>query len=248
LGFIDKEVGEIAWCGHNVSAENLLVFSPDGDNECVSRPGFSGHLVSFREEYLELTAESLGFSWEIGRYRDGGSALEIDPVQSEDLRRRLCRLGDAVTRVPPSPQAGWVRQELEHEIAVRVLRLFANEPTARCAPIDGVKVVAARRAHEFIDSHAAECPSIGSVCQAAEVSWRTLNYAFRELFGVTPKQYLQATRLDGVRKRLRRLRHGAKITDVANAWGFWHMGQFAKDYKRQFGELPSEATRRAANS
>jgi len=34
------------------------------------------------------------------------------------------------------------------------------------------------------------------------------------------------------------------VTDVANSWGFWHMGQFAADFRRQFGELPSETVRR----
>jgi len=27
---------------------------------------------------------------------------------------------------------------------------------------------------------------------------------------------------------------------IANQYGFWHMGQFAKDYNNLFGELPSE--------
>ena len=31
-----------------------------------------------------------------------------------------------------------------------------------------------------------------------------------------------------------------KILNIANDWGFWHMGQFAADYKSLFGELPSE--------
>ena len=77
---------------------------------------------------------------------------------------------------------------------------------------------------------------------------RTLNYAFREIFGVTPKEYLQVTRLDGVRKDLHRREPSAKISDIANKWGFWHMGQFAADYRRQFGELPSETTRRVGDS
>ncbi len=72
------------------------------------------------------------------------------------------------------------------------------------------------------------------------VSWRTLDYAFREVFGVTPKQYLQATRLDCVRKELCRNGPAVKITEVAAEWSFWHMGKFAADYRRQFGELPSE--------
>ena len=30
------------------------------------------------------------------------------------------------------------------------------------------------------------------------------------------------------------------ITKVANRWGFWHMGQFASDYRKLFVELPSD--------
>ena len=30
-----------------------------------------------------------------------------------------------------------------------------------------------------------------------------------------------------------------KVANVANRWGFWHLGQFAADYREQFGELPS---------
>ena len=76
------------------------------------------------------------------------------------------------------------------------------------------------------------------------VSERTLRYAFREQLGVSPKQYLQLVRLGGVRRNLQLAAAGVKIVDVANRWGFWHMGQFAADYRRQFGELPSETLRR----
>lgn len=34
-----------------------------------------------------------------------------------------------------------------------------------------------------------------------------------------------------------------KVTDIANQFNFWHMGQFAADYKRLFGKLPSETLR-----
>jgi len=30
------------------------------------------------------------------------------------------------------------------------------------------------------------------------------------------------------------------VKQVAYAHGFWHLGQFAHDYKRLFGESPSE--------
>jgi AraC family ethanolamine operon transcriptional activator len=34
-----------------------------------------------------------------------------------------------------------------------------------------------------------------------------------------------------------------KIADIANHWSFWRMGQFSKDYKCFFGELPSQTIR-----
>jgi len=42
-------------------------------------------------------------------------------------------------------------------------------------------------------------------------------------------------------------KHGQppNIVDVASRWGFWHMGQLAADYRKHFGELPSETLRSA---
>jgi transcriptional regulator GlxA family with amidase domain len=66
---------------------------------------------------------------------------------------------------------------------------------------------------------------------------RTLERAFKEHFGIGPKAYLIRRRLSGARDALVRDDGPTAIVDVANEWGFWHMGQFAKDYRALFGEL-----------
>ena len=54
-------------------------------------------------------------------------------------------------------------------------------------------------------------------------------------------EFSTAQRLNGVRRQLYHADSSSiKIADVANHWGFWHLGQFAVDYRRLFGELPSE--------
>jgi len=82
--------------------------------------------------------------------------------------------------------------------------------------------------------------TVRGLAHAAGCSERTLRRAFHARFGVGPKTYLLAQRLTGARRELRGSDPDAtKIVDVANRWGFWHMGQFAADYRLFFGELPS---------
>lgn len=248
LGLIEKTVGEIGWCQKEVSTDDLLVFSPNGDNECVSRAGFRGHLISYSEDYLERTAADLELPLNLSLYREGGLALQIESQEANGLRGVLRRLDRAITEGPGDAESMWIRSELETEIPVRLVQLLATQPPKTPSLIDGFKARAARAGRDYIDVHAADAPAIQDVCRASGVSWRALNYAFRELFGITPKQYLQATRLDGVRRELHRRGPSGKISDIANHWGFWHMGKFAADYKRHFGELPSETQRRVGTA
>ncbi len=240
FGLIGKAVGEIGWCRQSTSTGDLLLFSPGSGYESVSKPGFRGSTLSYSEEHLEQIAADLELPLNLGPYREGGIALQIDPAAAEDLRRRLRRFERAVTKCSGDAGRRWIRHELEHEIPVRLLRLLAADPPETSLRIDGFKARAARMARDYIDAHAADAPAIQDVCRAAGVSWRTLDYAFREVFGVTPKQYLQATRLHGARRGLHQGGPASTVTDIANNWGFWHIGKFAADYKRQFGELPSE--------
>jgi AraC family ethanolamine operon transcriptional activator len=86
--------------------------------------------------------------------------------------------------------------------------------------------------------------TVHDLCIELHVSERTLRYGFQEYFGMSPMTYLKVQRLNGVRRHLKTATvNQATVTDIAVQWGFWHMGQFAKDYKKMFGECPSETLR-----
>ena len=90
-------------------------------------------------------------------------------------------------------------------------------------------------------AHADEPLSMLQVCRHVGASRRKLNYCFRDVLGTSPLKYLRALRLNGVR---RELRDGtASVQQAAARWGFWHLGEFAAGYRRQFGELPSQTLR-----
>jgi AraC-like DNA-binding protein len=87
---------------------------------------------------------------------------------------------------------------------------------------------------------------VTDLCKAAEVSERTLEYAFKEILGLTPVNYLIRLRLHRVRQSLLAATQGSStVSAEALKWGFWHFGEFSRTYKECFGELPSDTLRRA---
>jgi AraC family transcriptional regulator, ethanolamine operon transcriptional activator len=86
---------------------------------------------------------------------------------------------------------------------------------------------------------------VSDLCRVAGVSERTLQYAFKEVMGLTPVTYLIRVRLHRVREALLAATRGSTtISAVALKWGFWHFGEFSRAYKDCFGELPSDTLRR----
>lgn len=104
-----------------------------------------------------------------------------------------------------------------------------------------------RRTVEYIDHALANlvCPTIADLCRQTALSQRSLQYAFLEVLHMTPMVYLRIARLHCVRDSLRdRSAPYVTVGDAAARYGFWHLGKFAADYYRQFGERPSDTLRR----
>jgi transcriptional regulator GlxA family with amidase domain len=87
--------------------------------------------------------------------------------------------------------------------------------------------------------HADDWLPISEICRLSGASWPTLERAFRERFAIGPKTYYSNLRLHRARRELLDVPPATRIADIANRWGFWHMGKFAADYRALFGELPS---------
>jgi len=75
---------------------------------------------------------------------------------------------------------------------------------------------------------------------ASGMSQRSLELAFQETIGITPRQYLQRQRMHSVhRELLGSDAESTTVTQVATHWGFSELGRFAIDSKQFYGESPS---------
>jgi len=74
-------------------------------------------------------------------------------------------------------------------------------------------------------------------------SRRTLQYAFRERLGMTPKQWIHHQRLKRAMEQLQVDGQRPSVQQVALACGFPTVGQFSRAFKQQFSITPSQARR-----
>jgi AraC-like DNA-binding protein len=140
------------------------------------------------------------------------------------------------------------------EYLLSTLLLTATHSHSRALAGDGRRSLlprGVRRAQEYMQAHAEQPLSLADVCREAGCSARTLQAAFREHAGMGPMDFLRQLRLDRVHAELQAPagagRAGsAGVRDVAQKYGFLHLGHFAAQYRNRFGELPSETASRRA--
>ncbi len=240
FGIPGRVVEEINWCGQSADGSNLMAFRPGGEYESMSWPGFGANTLSFSEDLLDDVARSLDLP-RVRRLLGGSHQVFVcDPVLLARMREKLRSVFHTVASEPSSLSKPEYRREIEIELPQLLLQIVTRGEESQRRRSSAVRSRATRQALALIAEVSEEPLTVQEICNAVGVSERTLRYSFREQLDVSPKQYLQSVRLHGVRRDLLCSEPGDKVADVANRWGFWHMGQFAADYRRQFGELPSE--------
>ncbi len=105
-----------------------------------------------------------------------------------------------------------------------------------------------KRAIEFIHANLAAPITMQDIVAITGVPGRTLFKHFRDYKGTAPMQYLRNARFEQVRRGLAAADPEASVTRIAMEAGFMHMGRFAIDYRRRFGECPSETLKRSRNA
>ena len=81
---------------------------------------------------------------------------------------------------------------------------------------------------------------LDTLAAVAGVRPRTLEAHFRRYLGTTPLGWVRRMRLARARQQLLATGVAKSVTGVAVANGFTELGRFAAQYRRQFGELPSQ--------
>ncbi|MBT2504025.1 helix-turn-helix domain-containing protein [Curtobacterium sp. ISL-83] len=86
---------------------------------------------------------------------------------------------------------------------------------------------------------------VEDAAEAAGMTARGLQGAFRRELGTTPMAYHRRLRLEGVRRALEEAEPGTRVTigEVARSWGFSNVGRMSAEYRQVYGTAPSTTLR-----
>lgn len=233
-------VDKMTWSGRAMERDSVLNFSRRNGFDAVSAEEFSGYTFSITADSFERAISSLDESMPAEAIHDMADHFA---ARESDIRT-IRSLASGLLHCLKSGVAGITAyRELESDLSHVLARSVCNSAVVDLKSSYARRQQAVNKALEFIQS-TQDAITVSEVYKQSCISWRTLDRAFKERFGVTPKQYIVATRLIGVRRALLTAPSEATVTDVASDWGFWHLGRFSSDYKHMFGELPSQTLRR----
>ena len=101
-----------------------------------------------------------------------------------------------------------------------------------------------KRAIEFINTNLTTRIKVADIVSSSGASERTLYLHFQAFLGISPKNYLNALRLEKTRQALTDPEQFDTVKAIARRYGFTQAGRFAGTYKQCFGESPNETLKR----
>jgi AraC-like DNA-binding protein len=218
------------------------LFPPGGMVDAYTPEGYAN---------ATLTVPSVAFLAAVERFfpevperilsRGGGMRIGVAE------QARLRRLVWAVMQEIDDPSGVLLGAAARRHLEIELLEAFLTALRSGCAslvPGPGPRVAGRmgrlRQARDYLAEHLQEPIVLADLCRELNMSRRGVELMFQDSLGIGPNAFLRHQRLHGARRSLKTApRSVGLVKQTALAWGFWHMGHFAREYREIFGESPS---------
>ena len=235
------EGSDFSWCSARPNGGALINFNLDSGFEGISSSGFCGYVISFQSAQLQFLAHQLRISHPVESLVKKSSYWKSEKTVVLGNRiammfRQMIVSGESV-----------IQENFEfinEEIGICILNELLGDDMRGELNLGEQQRFVLKKSLEILNNPELLPITVAELSANVGTSVSTLRRTFVNEFGISPKAYIHARVLSLVRDKLGCAGPGTLISDVANRWGIWHMGQFAQDYRRMFGELPSDTLRR----
>jgi len=241
FGIPGKNCLPFTWRNKVSDGNSIQIYKPDTELEMITHPFFEAIDVSITEDAFNVLLQQ----WDLPVLDKLIAKREMVICNPEIMQLLRKTLQTICTSVDDNPELLSHNTDLQDLITFEIPYLLSQ--ALMQAETQNIKALPAKRSNalktgiDYIQTTPHNKISLSTFCAENNINERTLQRAFLEHYGITAKSYAKAYRLNHVYKIFSASDYSTTlISDIASNHGFWHMGQFATDYRLHFGELPSE--------
>jgi len=236
--------GEGRWNGQRMGPDDMIVAGCGAEGEYLSAPLWDSVVIAVPE--TELAQQIADLTHDDPRGFIAHGVARLTPQAAAQVRQAARAYLDASARALVRPDAASPLQEMARsmiELMAHAL-VSAQPPRSQKQSLNRQRQLI-RKAEDYCAHNKDQPLRIGRLCRETGISERSLRDAFHKLASMSPLAYLKTEQLNQVYRTLHNADPAeALIKQIAYRNGFRHIGQFCRDYKHLFGELPSETLQR----
>ena len=229
------------WRNKFSSGNTIQIYKPSTELEMITHPFFEAIDVSIPAETFNILGQQWGYP-ELDKLIGTREMVVCHPEIMKYLRDTLQTICIKVDNNPDSLKHDIGLQDLiKYDVPHLLVQALMTAETKEIKIAPKQRGRALKLAIDYVKQTPHDQISISQFCSDNDINIRSLQRAFIDQYGISPKSYAKAYHLNSVYKKLLQSNTRTnRVADIASRHGFWHTSQFATDYRRHFGELPSE--------
>jgi len=221
-----------------IEPHEIVVLRSGDELDRISTGGFKAHIVTIEEQLFDEAFYN--YFGEVPNHFLRTKSLFIERGMVEVFHHIIKAWRHYLVNILPKLEIKPHYEDIESEILNQLFDCISFKILKRDRKKFPIKTVRA-----LLHDNIYQNINIPTLSRALNISESQLHNAFKSHYGLTPKKYLLLLRLHAVRDELLRSKpYQVKVGELATKYCFWHLNHFAREYRKIFGEKPSETLRR----
>lgn len=226
------------WKSKVVEENTMIIAHPKA--ELFAHSKTQAYSVEMKSDFLEGLLKELQLE-DLLEYINENEFLIINKGLYTSILKVFKTFFFLLNTDPSSYPASLLRYKAQVEIPSLIINaILSSQPIIHTSIHTAFSEIAFSKALNLIQTQGYQQAALATISNKVEISERNLRNLFSSQLGIAPLEYIKAYKLTQVYLQLKQKDNSLSITDVANQFGFNHLGQFTKDYKLLWHELPSE--------
>lgn len=225
--------------GQKITFNELYIYTENNETYVHTPKDFDGYVLSIDESEIipYMGIETLNF------IKNNTEAIRLGKIELLGLsqfKEKIIKISKYSFH-NHRELSNQVLIDIQEEILLQVMSLFSNLSSKKQAERKNIntstRLIIINRALDYLRYNTDKNIAIPTLAALCFCSVRTLEYAFKVTYSLTPKEYLTIRRMHHIRKILSNASQ-KQFNDILKQHGVVNISRFNQDYLKLFGCYP----------